>query len=496
MTAASETSPAIMEPIRREAELALHLMRYAGLCSIAAGSDTQRQALLSQLVHPDDERLDFVRIGAGSGNSIERLHLKTAEACGLEVDTPEEAHTALRQSLVERQPRQHLLLILLENAEQLPAETLKEFITDIQTLDSRSAGRIALMLLGTESLRPKADQPPLSGLPCHVVQLAAATPEAPQPHAPQGRPTPKPRRGLPLAAGTVLAAAVITGIAWFALAPQEQGTESVAMPLPQPAQKLAAEAELPSLFPPPLPAQPLPQAAATRAMAEAGEPAEEPATGTAAEAPPPTDAAPEVEPTRAPEPASAETTGVIAPTETPDAAPSIEHAPPAPDVVVPDEAPVTTEERSPEVTPDAERTPEASPAASPATEERAAEVTAVVEPASAKAPEAPSSSRLDAPAGPEWYAGQPPQAYTLQLIGLNQKDDLLAYAADTGLPMAELAYYRVLRNGKPLYLLTFGNYADKAAADAASRDLPPAIQRLDPWPRSMASIQKQLDTSR
>jgi len=53
--------------------------------------------------------------------------------------------------------------------------------------------------------------------------------------------------------------------------------------------------------------------------------------------------------------------------------------------------------------------------------------------------------------------------------------------------------YEAHRDGKPRYLAVIGPYADLSAARAAIAGLPKGLRDQKPWPRSVASVQADLN---
>ncbi len=70
--------------------------------------------------------------------------------------------------------------------------------------------------------------------------------------------------------------------------------------------------------------------------------------------------------------------------------------------------------------------------------------------------------------------------------------DFIAAQADSG----NFRYFKKSYQGKALYVVTYGNFANRAAAEAAVKQLPAKVQASKPWPRTFASIQQDIATSR
>ncbi|MCY1246582.1 Cell division protein DamX [compost metagenome] len=57
-------------------------------------------------------------------------------------------------------------------------------------------------------------------------------------------------------------------------------------------------------------------------------------------------------------------------------------------------------------------------------------------------------------------------------------------------------YFRKSLQGKPFFVVTYGSFADRASAVAAIKSLPAKIQASKPWPRTFASIQQEIASTR
>lgn len=108
-------------------------------------------------------------------------------------------------------------------------------------------------------------------------------------------------------------------------------------------------------------------------------------------------------------------------------------------------------------------------------------VAPVVKPAPTAASAAP------APGG-EWYASRPAGSYALQILGTRSESSARAFVSKNG---GEYRYFKKLHQGQPLYVVTYGQFSSRAAAQAAIKSLPAAVQAGKPWPRSFASIQQE-----
>lgn len=106
------------------------------------------------------------------------------------------------------------------------------------------------------------------------------------------------------------------------------------------------------------------------------------------------------------------------------------------------------------------------------------------------APSAPVSQTF-AEQGAARLRSLPPNGYVLQLMAASAEDKLSAYVADQP-NKANLYAYRTKRDGKALYILVEGFYADKDSAQAAVANLPPQQQEGGPWPKRIEQIHQEL----
>lgn len=81
-----------------------------------------------------------------------------------------------------------------------------------------------------------------------------------------------------------------------------------------------------------------------------------------------------------------------------------------------------------------------------------------------------------------------PSGYTIQLLGTHNQSALLEFIQQHQLN-EQTRYFTTLRQGKPWYVLTFGQYPTLQAAQNALSTLPSTLRVAKPWPRSFNSIQ-------
>ncbi len=110
----------------------------------------------------------------------------------------------------------------------------------------------------------------------------------------------------------------------------------------------------------------------------------------------------------------------------------------------------------------------------------------------AKPAEKPVTVAKAAP-GSSWYASQPGSNYVVQIVGTSSEASAQNVAKELG---GEARYFKKTLNGKPLYVVTYGNFPSHAAATAAIKNLPAKTQAGKPWPRTVASVQQEVAAAR
>ncbi|NWE50678.1 SPOR domain-containing protein, partial [Pseudomonas gingeri] len=96
-------------------------------------------------------------------------------------------------------------------------------------------------------------------------------------------------------------------------------------------------------------------------------------------------------------------------------------------------------------------------------------------------------------AGGSWYAGQAPSHYVVQILGTSSEATAQNFVKEQG---GEYRYFKKVLNGKPLYVITYGSFPSRDAAVTAIKALPAKVQAGKPWPRTVASVQQDLATTR
>lgn len=89
----------------------------------------------------------------------------------------------------------------------------------------------------------------------------------------------------------------------------------------------------------------------------------------------------------------------------------------------------------------------------------------------------------------QWYKQQAAARYTLQVLGTRTEATAQAFIKQN---TAQFHYFRKEHQGQALFVVTYGSFADRAAAQAAINSLPEKVRNDKPWPRTMLSIQQEL----
>lgn len=140
--------------------------------------------------------------------------------------------------------------------------------------------------------------------------------------------------------------------------------------------------------------------------------------------------------------------------------------------------------------PAAKPTPAPAPVAKPAP---APTQVATAKPAPAPAAKPAAAAAASGAAGSGWYAGQAPTHYVVQILGTSSEATAQSYVKEQG---GEYRYFKKTLQGKPLFVVTYGSFADRNAALTAIKALPEKVQAGKPWPRTVGSIQQELAAAR
>ena len=139
--------------------------------------------------------------------------------------------------------------------------------------------------------------------------------------------------------------------------------------------------------------------------------------------------------------------------------------------------------------------PAVAPVAAPVPVKPAAAVVApVVKPQPVPKPVVKAAVTPPAPvakpaAGSGWYAAQASNRYVVQVLGTGVEANAQAFVRQHG---GEYRYFKKVLQGKPLYVVTYGSFATRAAAQASIKALPAKVQAAKPWPRTIASVRQEM----
>ncbi|MFC5705071.1 SPOR domain-containing protein [Aeromonas eucrenophila] len=80
---------------------------------------------------------------------------------------------------------------------------------------------------------------------------------------------------------------------------------------------------------------------------------------------------------------------------------------------------------------------------------------------------------------------------SIQLMGASSLDAVAQFVRANRLA-DQVWIYQTNFHGSPWYVVLKGDYADLSQAQAAIRQLSPALQKADPWPKSFAQVNREL----
>lgn len=131
----------------------------------------------------------------------------------------------------------------------------------------------------------------------------------------------------------------------------------------------------------------------------------------------------------------------------------------------------------------------AKPAATPAPTAKPAATAPAAKPAEKPAAKPAAVASTGGGAGDGWYRAQAGGNYAVQILGTSSEASAKSFVQQNG---GEYRYFKKLHQGKPLYVVTYGNFPSRNAAQAAIKALPAKVQAGKPWPKSFASIQQEM----
>lgn len=96
--------------------------------------------------------------------------------------------------------------------------------------------------------------------------------------------------------------------------------------------------------------------------------------------------------------------------------------------------------------------------------------------------------------GPAWIRQQAANSYVLQIISAQYKSNLRnLLSGQSGIQSQLSGYVKYTPSGKPRYLLLYGSYPDRKAAEDAINELPDKLQSIPPWPMKISDVINELD---
>ncbi|MDF1766667.1 MAG: AAA family ATPase [Gammaproteobacteria bacterium] len=133
----------------------------------------------------------------------------------------------------------------------------------------------------------------------------------------------------------------------------------------------------------------------------------------------------------------------------------------------------------------------ASPVAPPAPTVAATPVPPV-RPATAAPPAPAPAVPVDASFESAFLAA-PAQSFTLQILTASNEANVRAFVSRYGAGLRQaLGYVTTQRSGRPLYVVTYGNFGDRASAEETLRRLPTALAEAGPWVRQIGTLQAEV----
>ncbi len=88
-----------------------------------------------------------------------------------------------------------------------------------------------------------------------------------------------------------------------------------------------------------------------------------------------------------------------------------------------------------------------------------------------------------------------PKHYAIQLMAAKHSQTIINFMGKHHISGQVYSYTTYNSNGQKLYMLILGNYANLKSAHNAIQKLPPAIKAQHPWPRTYASVHKEIRRS-
>ncbi len=87
---------------------------------------------------------------------------------------------------------------------------------------------------------------------------------------------------------------------------------------------------------------------------------------------------------------------------------------------------------------------------------------------------------------------KPADHYTLQMMGSLDETSVKNYIQAQGANAVNFSYFESRYQGKPWYVVVYGDYTDRDQALAGIQNLPEALQKQPPWAKSFQSVQTDI----
>lgn len=115
------------------------------------------------------------------------------------------------------------------------------------------------------------------------------------------------------------------------------------------------------------------------------------------------------------------------------------------------------------------------------------ESVAIAPPAPTREPE--SDIQLEGFRSASWLLRQEPERFTLQMVSVSSMERAVSFV-ERQPDQEAFAIYRAVRGGRELYVVTYGVYADRAAATRAAGQLTGELAGMQPWIRGLSLVQE------
>lgn len=130
------------------------------------------------------------------------------------------------------------------------------------------------------------------------------------------------------------------------------------------------------------------------------------------------------------------------------------------------------------------------PAASPESS-TAANTQSVASPRATASSAAAGAATSGAANAASWVRGMSPDHFTLQLLGGSNKQAIQDFVRANG-SYRKMGYFETNRDGRPWYVVVYGDFPSREQAVAAANSLPNQLKSSNPWPRTARDIQSTM----